>query len=262
MSLLSKIVYSHEIFFQADNLILLIGILLGIGFYIKNLQTIKQTIVRTPTGAFLAFLLFLIAVATALAPTPAVPEYFAMPISFLFLLLIYSYASKSIEISTWYRVVLLILVLASVAYNGPSYFRSIYHLTDKNEWSGFYVHDISMNVRNALIANGLGTNRKIATLSPLFVIESNLPIYSELSTGPFLYRSGDLLTSEQRKHFVGTSPKSIGNLFNEDPPAAILVGYEGDLDKPLVEYAIANDYKKVNGFWGGGELYVLDISTP
>ena len=40
---------------------------------------------------------------------------------------------------------------------------------------------------------------KIATLSPLYAIEANLPIYHELATGPFLYRVGDLLRPEQRK---------------------------------------------------------------
>jgi hypothetical protein len=104
--------------------------------------------------------------------------------------------------------------------------------------------------------NGISTDCKIATLSPLFVIESNLPIYSELSTGPFLYRVGDLLTPEQRNRFVGTSPKSIGYLFAEDPPAAILIGFEGALDKPLVEYAIIHNYKKIDVIGFGGELYV------
>jgi len=264
ISPLLKIVYALTVFLQADNLILLIGILLGIGLSINSSQTIKQAIKRIPAEAFLAFLLFLIAVPTALAPTPSFPNYFAMPVSFLFLLLVYSSMSKSIEKSTLHRRLLLILVLVSVACNGPILLKPIYHLTDRNKWIGVYVHDVSMNVRNALIATGVGTNHKIATLSPLLVIESNLPIYSELSTGPFLYRVGDLLTLEQRKHFMSTSPRSIGDLFDKDPPAAILVGFEAELDNPLIEYAISKSYKKVDGFFffGGGKLYVLDIDKP
>ena len=256
MSLSSKLFYAREIYFNADNLILLLGILLGLGFSIWNPQTIRWSIKKIPIGAFLAFLLVLIAVPTALVPTPSFCQYFAMPVSFLFLLLLYSCASKSVEISTLHRILLLILVSMSVTYTGPLLIKPIVGLTHRNGWTGLMVHDASMNVRNALIDNGLGTDGKIATLSPLFVIESNLNIYPELSTGPFLYRVGDLLTAEQRNRFVGTSPKSIGELFTEDPPVAILVGYEGILDQPLVEYAIANDYKKVDVAGISGEFYI------
>jgi hypothetical protein len=256
MSLFSKLAYAKEIFFRADNLILLLGILLGLSFSINSFNPLDRPINKYSTEAFLAFLLVLIAVPTALAPTPSFNQYFSMPVSFIFILLVYSCAPKSIEISTLHRRLLLILVLVSVAYTGPDYLRSIHNLTHRDRWSGLHFHDISMNVRNALIDNGIGTDRKIATLSPLFVIESNLPIYSELSTGPFLYRVGDLLTRKQRNQFVGTSPKSIVDLFNEDPPSAILVGFEDELDKPLVEYAKINNYKKVNIAGFGGELYV------
>lgn len=103
-------------------------------------------------------------------------------------------------------------------------FRALAH---KETWIALRSHDVSTNVQNVLIENGIATDRKIATLSPIYAIESNLPTYSELSTGPFLFRVGDLLTPEQRKHFAGTSAESLDNLFAEDPPAAILVDYEG-----------------------------------
>ena len=156
MSLFPKILYAHRIFFLADNLILLFGILLGLGFSISRFQTIKQAIKQIPTGAFLALLLFLIAVPTALAPTPSFPQYFAMPVSFLFLLLVYACASKAIGISI--RRLLLILVLVSVAYDGPIILGSISRLTSRNGWIGFRIHDVSTNVRNALIDNGVGTD--------------------------------------------------------------------------------------------------------
>ena len=42
MSLFSKLVYACQLFFQADNLILLLGILFGLGFSINRFQIIKQ----------------------------------------------------------------------------------------------------------------------------------------------------------------------------------------------------------------------------
>ncbi len=256
MSLFSKMRYAHSIFFRAENLIIILGILFGFALSINSFQAIKQTIRQLPIGALLACLLFFIAVPTALAPTPSWPQYYAIPVSFLFLLLVYSCASNSLEMLKVKTRLLFILVLLSLVYSGPIMIRSISHLASRDGWVGLHVHDVSMNIRNVLISNGMDTNRKIATLSPLFAIECNWPIYGELSTGPFLYRVGDLLTSEQRNHFVGTSPESIGDLLSEDPPAAILVGFEGSLDKPLVEYARIGNYKKVDVAGFDGDLYV------
>ncbi len=39
---------------------------------------------------------------------------------------------------------------------------------------------------------------KLATVSPVYAIESGLGIYPELSTGSFVLRIGDLLSEEQR----------------------------------------------------------------
>jgi hypothetical protein len=262
ISLSSKLIYARDIFFQANNLILIIGILVAVGLSIRSFRINRQTIEEIPKGAFLAFLLFVIAVPTTLAPTPSWPEYYAMPISFLFLLLVYSCASKSPEILMLQKRLLVILLLVSLVYGGPSFVKSIYSLRDRNNWAGLMVHDVSMNIRKALPNYRKDNNVKIATLSPRYVADANLPIYLELADGPFIYRAGDLLTPEQRKHFIVTSPKTIADLLNGDPPTAILVGFEGDLDKPLVQYAVSHNYRKVDGFFGGGELYVLNIYKP
>lgn len=258
MSLYSKIAFAGEVFFRVDNIILLLGILLGLGFSIHGSRRIlRKNVELIPTGAFLAVMLVLVAIPTALSPTPSFAQYYAMPVSFCFLVLVFSYGSKSLEIVTLHRIILFILVLVSAAYNGPILHKHCINLSQRDKWTGLRFHDISMNVRSALINSGIGIDGKIGTLSPLFVTESNLNIYSELSTGPFLYRIGDLLTPEQRAHYTGTSPKTISDLFTADPPAAVLVGFEGELDKPLIEYAKANKYKKVDvpGLLRG-ELYV------
>jgi hypothetical protein len=256
ISLYAKVAHAHEIYFQADNLILMLGVLLGFGFSISNSQTLKQSMKQVHAGAFLATLLVLLAVLTALVPTPSWPAYFAMPVSFLFLLLIHSCASETVEIANLHRRLLLILVFLSSIYNGPALLKAGLSLMHRDGWTGLHVHDVSTGIRNVLADYGMDTDGKIATLSPLFVIESNLPIYAELSTGPFLYRVGDLLTPEQRNHFVGTSAKSIGDLFAKDPPAGIIVGFEGTLEKALLEYAISNNYSRTDVAGFGGELYV------
>ena len=267
MSMYAKIFYAHSVLLQPDNLILLLGIVLGLGLSFDSFRAAKTAIKQMPVGAFLAILLFFIAIPTALAPTPSFFQYYAIPVSFLFLVLVYVWASRSADTSTLNRRWLLILVLAALVYNGPSLLNSAYRLTQRDAWAGLRVHDVSMNVRKAIIDNGVDANRKIATLSPLYAIEANLPIYPQFSTGPFLYRISDLLTPKQRNHFVGTSQKSVKELLNAEPPAAILVGLEGNLDEPLIEYGKSNNYKEVAVPGLGGKLYVrpeavTDVDLP
>lgn len=257
MSLPAKLAGARYLLSRADNLVLLLGILLGLGFPIIGGHTTQETLKQIPTGGSLAILLVLVSVPAALAPTPLFPQYFAMPVSFLFLLLVYSLSltCRSGRTATVRRL-LLILVLVCVASTGPGLLDSLSGLTHRDRWTGLYIHDVSMDIRDILTDRTTGTDYRVATLSPLFAVESNIPIYPELSTGPFLYRIGDCLTPEARNRFVGTSPKSIDALLDEEPPAAILVGFEGKLDEPLIEYAITNNYAEVDVPGFDGELYV------
>lgn len=271
MSLKQKISFALVIFLQPNNLILISGILIGVASFIytgpRTINRFTQKV--TKEKILLPLLLSSIAILTALIPTPSISQYFIMPISFLFILLIFSQASKSdlpLKPSTLQTVLfnkhlVLILVLVSLVYNIPSFKNSTPRL-DRSSWSGIYIHDVSLKIRKTLIDNGIDTNRKIATLSPLYIIEANLPIYPELTTGPFTYRIGDFLSPEEQRLFVVTSPNSIWNLLDEDKPSAIFVGFEGKLDKPLIKYAKSHGYKKVDDIFGGGELYIISTDTP
>jgi len=256
MSLTSKINYARLIFFQADNLLLLFTIILGPLLSVNNRQMMQRIKGMRSTSAVLAFLLVLTAVATAIAPTPSFYQYFATPISFLFLLLIYSFSAISSDRPALYGRFLFMLVLFSAAYSVPLRLRQAVDLTQRNGWSGLRVHDTAMEIEAVLTENGMRNGRKIATLSPLFVIDSTFSTYSELSTGPFLYRIGDLISAEQRNHFVVSSPNTINDLLHSDPPAAILVGFEKELDDPLIAYALNNNYKKVTIAGFNGDFYV------
>jgi hypothetical protein len=68
---------------------------------------------------------------------------------------------------------------------------------------------------------------------------------------PYLYRVGDLLTPEQRARVRATSPSTVGDLLRNDPPSAVLAGFEGELDAPLEAFARHSGYVKADGdFWG------------
>ena len=254
MTLFSKLTYARTVYFTADNLTIIMGILLGISITMNCLKDIR-TISRK---ALFAGLLSLVGVLTALVPTPSNPQYYAMPMSFLLLMLIYSNASNTETTSTLHKKVLLILTFVTVAYNSAVFAKCLSRLAHRNNWTALTIHDASLTVRNTLAEKTLNKNPLVATLSPLYAVEGNLSVYNELSSGPFLYRIGDLLTSEERKHFTGTSPKTIDSLFSERKPSAIVAGFEGDSDQPLINYALQNNYREISlkGIRGKGKLYI------
>ncbi|MEA4907324.1 MAG: hypothetical protein VB089_06885, partial [Anaerolineaceae bacterium] len=56
--------------------------------------------------------------------------------------------------------------------------------------------------------------------------------------------------------YLGASPGSLAELLENDPPAAILVGLEGDLDQPLLDYAVRHHYQETNLPGFPGALYL------
>jgi hypothetical protein len=204
----------------------------------------------------LALALVLVSIPTAMTPTPLFPQYFAMPVSFLYLLLIFAWQGAGY--ATVRKIFLAVLVLFAAAVYAPEALPLMSRVRDRQQWSGVTTRRVASDVRTILREHGLDTGQPVATLAPLYVMEANLPIYPELATGPFLYRVGDLLTPEQRARYVGTSPATIGALLDRNPPAAILVKFEseGKLDTPLIAYATSHGYQRIGIPNSRGELYL------
>ncbi|MEA4908111.1 MAG: hypothetical protein VB089_10840, partial [Anaerolineaceae bacterium] len=195
MEVVLKLAYAgYQLFFKVHNLALVLAILAGLG---ANRPALRPRLKQIPPGLFLAISLALVAVLTAIVPTPSFYQYYAMPVSFLFLLLPYAYAASP-DPTVPQKRLLFVLTAALLVFQAPAMLASIRDLANREAWVGLHVHDVAMDMRGELAARGTGAGGKVATLSPLYAVEANLPIYAELSTGPFLYRIGDMLTAEQR----------------------------------------------------------------
>ncbi len=249
MTLSAKMMAAREVFFSCDNLLIISGaiLVLSFGMIKRRPESGPGLLELVPPGLFLSVLLAVVSLVTLFQPTPMFIRYFPMPMSFLLLVFISAFPLVHTPNDSFHKIVSLSFALILITYSTPALFPA------KGAWKGFTIHTIARNIKQELPKNPSGA---IATLSPLFAVEADLPIYPELATGPFLYRIGDLLTPEQRKLFHGTSPSTISKLFDSRPPLAIFTGFEGDLDTPLIRYAVTHNYRKVHGFFGGGMLYV------
>jgi hypothetical protein len=254
MTLSSKIQFAKTVFFQPENLILISCIVIAFvcshfnGFF----GNVKAVIHSARLELFLSCGLFATAIPIVIIPTPVWRQYFAVPVSIGFLVLVSVY--PLIPRPDWlsYKRMLIAFTLLAFIDRGPWL---INHADD--DWVGIKSHKISQRIQEEV--GVVGCTRKMATIFPIYAVEAGIPIYPELATGAFLLQLGDLLTPEQRAEYHGTSPETIRQLMDEEPPGSIFIGFKGGSEMPLSSYANDHGYQRVSGDFGGSELY---IRTP
>lgn len=175
-------------------------------------------------------------------PTPSFPQYYAPPIMFgiVLLLVVHGMLDQAEERQA---VPFLIALLAFATLAGaPQLMSGIGRLAHPASWTGVRVHrDAQQLARQRGRRPG-----PVATLAPLYPIEAGLPIYPELAGGPFIYRVGDLLRASDAVHYrYLASPTSITSVLAATPPSAILLGMEGDLERPFAAFARAHGFREV-----------------
>ncbi|WP_426170255.1 glycosyltransferase family 39 protein [Sandarakinorhabdus sp. DWP1-3-1] len=180
------------------------------------------------------------AVLVSFVPTPAFPQYYAAPVPLGIALAALLYqridpaAREALVLPLRAGGVLLLVTGA------PRLLADLPALAQPSQWTGLAVHAEARRLA------GLVGSGKVATLAPIHPLEAGLAIYPELAAGPLAYRIGDLIPAPDRRHYARlVSPTTITGVLARDPPQAILVGQEGDLDAPFEAFAKANGYRRV-----------------
>jgi hypothetical protein len=64
-----------------------------------------------------------------------------------------------------------------------------------------------------------------------------------MATGVFAFRTGSLLSEEQRQQLGIISRENFTSYLDTNPPEGILVGFNQILEEPIIQYAISMGYK-------------------
>jgi hypothetical protein len=188
----------------------------------------------------------------ALIPLPTFIYFFAAPFPFMVILAV-ALIHRIPRIEWWGKdgLVFSLVMLVTIISGATNVYERLPDFVEFNRWTGIRVHKTSEDIRKLL--QPTGREDLVATLSPLYAIESRLPIYVQFASGPFLYRVGDLLSPQELETFRGASSNRVIEMFEKKPPFAIIVGAENVLDAPLRAYAEENQFQKVEV--GRMELY-------
>lgn len=182
--------------------------------------------------------------ATAVLMTPMQKQYLAMPVPYLLLLAACVHSLCPFFRAAWpVALGICVTVSATGVYN-----RYVVMCAQdvRRGWTPLAIEHSAASIRDQMqLSNVSG---KVATMQPLYATEANFPVYSEFATGPFLYGVGDMLSETVCKRLVATSPETLFDLLDDDPPAAILTGfYRGGYDdRELERYARTHQYRPVS----------------
>jgi 4-amino-4-deoxy-L-arabinose transferase-like glycosyltransferase len=253
MSLPEKVDYASTVLVLAENLTLILALAL---FLILYLYYRRAGGAARPAslGVDLSACLLVLSLVGTFIPTPLWPQYFAMPVPFVLVLLSCLYpqfsapGKKAARFTLWVVIAVLLLIYA------PGMLDYSKVVSASSGWSGVVIHRQAQRIKRNM--EPIQEGDRVATLSPLYALEAGLPIYDELASGPFVYRVGDLLEPAERSTWRVISPDTIEDLFDREPPRAILVGFEKGLDDPLERYAQSHNYQRVAKDFNGGILYV------
>ena len=261
MTWASKLDTARDLLANPDYLLVVMWLGLALAVFAgQHGRTAWRRLTAIPLGVFLSGALVIVAMVTAFTPKPLFPQYFAMPVPYLLTWMAALYATVADQRRILWQGALIAAALSTIIIlpRHTNSLRSFFSPHD--QWSGAAAVNVSREIRTALqkagYLNGNQGSDKVATLSPIFAIETGLSIYPQLATGSFVYRIGDLLSETQRRADVATSVSTITHLFDADPPAAIFVTDEGDLEAPLADYAKTHHYRAAEQKFAEGQLYI------
>jgi len=238
MNLSGKLLYLKEVLSSPGNLLLVLGFTFFV--FSKRIVTVRAKATGSLEIIFILILIPFLLIGS-LAPTPSWPQYFYAPVPFLILGILYGIAAlyDQNEKMRWSLKLFALMVIVSGFY-GFSYYRSVYNLLSPHEWVPTKVHKIGQEIETALVEG------KVLTFAPIFPLEGGLEIYEEFATGPFAWRTAPLLPKHKRKALGVISEEELRDFLKTKPPRGILVGFEAELEKPLVNYARERGYTALN----------------
>lgn len=173
----------------------------------------------------------------SVAPSPLFYQYFYAPVPFVILTAVFAIAAAWSEAPNLRSSASALLACVAVAVAlGASHFKNITKLFSPGEWTPIERHAEAQQLREKALPG------RILTLAPLHPLEAAFNIYPAFATGPFAWRVAPFVAAEKRSRLRIVSENELESYLRDEPPTAILLGYEKKIEEPLAAYATAHGY--------------------
>lgn len=235
----AKALLAHQIWFGGVTLLLAAAALF----------TLAGLAVRREQARGLALLAVAVAMSVAIfgfAPTPSFPQYFAPLIVALLFLLAVCYRREPAGSQSESAMALAALAALALVVGAPRLAQHAPTLASPSRWTVAEVRAAGRAIAAEMAKAGV--EGKVLTFLPIYPLEGGLAVYPEFATGQFVYRTGDLTEPALLAKYRTTSPSKIAAFLESDPPAAMLLGFEAELEAPMADFAERKGYRLVEGF--------------
>jgi hypothetical protein len=258
-TLSGKLALAHELWLGGTIAVGLAALAMVIGIWARDERNRERACAEQRAVALLVAGAFCVSAGFSLIPTPSFPQYFGPPLICLPLGLIVLVSGLSPAGREQAKVALIAASVVVVAAQAPRLLQHVGTIATPERWAVTRVHASGAEIARQLVA--ARQSGKVATLAPVYPLEGGLPVYPELATGPFALRTADRTAPGLARLYQMVSPAGVADLFDADPPAAFLLGFEPELERPLLDYATARGYLPLADFqiqdrYGTAQLYI------
>jgi hypothetical protein len=171
-------------------------------------------------------------------------QHLAMPVPFVIISfafpLLYLRKLDSVNGPGMHFKVARVLVIACAITSVTSYpivLHRVPKLFSQQSWMPVQFHQFSQ-----AIAEHTKNPKLILTLAPLCALEGGCDIYTEFSSGPFVYRVADSMAASDLEAIKAAGPETLKSLLEKSPPSTVILGAEFDfLEAPLFQMTVQPD---------------------
>lgn len=197
---------------------------------------------RPWAGVALAACFLGAAVVIGIVPRPLQTSYFA-PVFFGLVLAVAALSAHLPRAGANSLLALCVVMAAfAVAVRAPDPGPSLRKLLRPSQWTVVRVHRAGEELAQASDGAGAGP---VATTHPIFALEAGLPIYPELAAAEFAWRSGSMLSPDERERFGVACGANLEQLLRRRPPAVVLTEEFAPWDGPLTAWATGRRWPAV-----------------
>lgn len=249
MSLLAKLWNTSSILNSPSFLMLFV--LFAILATLKLRQFRYTSKMRSSFPLLFAAMLIMCAVAAAFYPSPPQPRYYTMVVVSMILAAILLYRCLEADNRQFARLTVIVVAFVTSFHTMVKDTRTLLPEVIGNQsiddivralpdrWTHNRLQDVASELRDVIPQAEV----PVMSLTPIYVLEAGLPIFTEFATGVFGYRIGEYMPDEEQQQYHVVPRTALSTFLDANNHAGVLVGEESAyFEQQVIDYVNDRGY--------------------